>query len=148
MEIFKYDSKDVVVSAMGLPVEGFGEGSKVVVSRDGAVSERMKGVDGDITFNFLNSSDGTVTITLKYGCPWDTTFDQLVQAKELIPLSILHKKSNKGLVTVAAVESQPDLVAGTKGEDREWVFGVASTDFGLMSNAASAVAGVQYYTPS
>lgn len=145
-ELFTYNSLDVTLMVTGVEVKGFGKDTKIVVNRDGALSQRDGGVDGDLQVSFMNQTHGTMSVTLIYGCDWDTAFDQLSFGQKMFPVGLLHPKSKKMLITTGWVEEQPDVSLGNTAEDRTWTLGLANTDFGFVNNGGTVVQGTSFYT--
>ncbi len=145
-KIYTYNSKDVLILLGGMEMFGFGDDSKISVTRDGNLSEGDSGVDGDITISFLNTTKGNAEVTLKYGSEWDIALDNIAAHQLPITLTMVHKESNKVLNTVAWVEEQPDTVLGGKADDRTWNLGLQSADFSIAQNVESTITGYKFFT--
>ena len=148
MALYTYDSKEVNLYIGFVEVTGYGPDTKIVINREDDLITRTKGVDGDLQLNKQNMADGTMTVTLLYGCEWDIAFDQLSASKGVAPLTFVNAKGGKVLVTNAWIEQQPDISLGTEAEAREWVIGLQSTDFSAQGNTSSIKAAYEFLEDS
>ncbi len=140
-----YDSKRVDVSIGLSTVFGFGEGSKVVISRSENMNDFIIGVDGDIMGNRLNNVSGTMSITLLNSSPWNNIlaeWDSLTDQDPdnmWLPVTVRIPSSKMMLVATGALMTQPDVNLGTTAEDREWVFFLSSVKPDVMGTIDNAV---------
>ena len=145
-ELYTYNSKDVVLILSGIPVSGFAEDTKIVINREDDLTSRKKGVDGDLSVEFMNMSDGTAEVSLIYGSDWDTTFDQLASAQLIVNLTLVHAKGKKVLSSAAWIEGQPDVSYGTGVESRTWTIGLQNTSLTISDTASSLFSSIQPFS--
>lgn len=129
-----YDPKQVIITFGTTLVTGYGDGSVVVIERNGQSFTKKKGIDGTIDRTNMNAGDFQVTITLKQTSRTNYEFSEIHKSDQL---------NNDGIKTLtvkdlsgetffnapsAWIQSDPNIELGAESEDVEWVFDTGIAD--------------------
>ena len=135
-----YDPDDIILTlGAGFIVDQLGEGG-VTISRAESVSSVQNGITGDPVVNVSRMKHGTATVSLRAQSDADKILREIV-ATSLVPVFLftLEEKGTGALITTQAwVETQPDLTFTDSVADREWVFGLANAEIGIVSAISGA----------
>lgn len=140
-----YDSKRVDLSIGVNSVDGFGEGSKIVVSRANDMAVFTVGVDGDVVGNRENNETGTMTITLLAQSPWNTYLAEWAALtasspeRMWLPIVLRDPSTNVKLATAGALLTQPDVNFANTAADREWTFFLLSVNVSTLGQLSNAI---------
>lgn len=141
-----YDPKRVVQTLGGATITGFVEGSKVTVSKADPLTSTTRGIDGDMSININNMSDGTVSFTLMHNHPFNRTMMAWANAYRqktglyYLPYE-LNDPSGVGLTTLVWLETIPDYTAAQETGELTWVLHAQDAMIQPSQNIARGAAG-------
>lgn len=126
--LLSYDPKRVKLSVAGRTIDGFGDGTKITVSRTGNVTTTQTGVDGDKSVSYNNDYGGTLSFTLMHNAPLNSFMYALVKSYEIgetffFPV-VMNDPSGASVTTVGWIESQPSYDVGNETGSLEWTLGI------------------------
>ena len=145
-----YDSGRLIIQLGMADVFGFGESSKITISRGSDSITPTEGVDGEFTLNVSRKDLGTLAVNLQGASKWNKILMNWYVAGrmsgiQLFPVTIYDPATKSGLVTVGWVQTIPDSGLGETLADREWTIGLASTltdELGTLDNAINMAAAL------
>lgn len=137
--IATYDPQDIILALGTFTIEGFGDGG-ITIARNEDIASSQVGILGDVTVNTMRNKTGTLTINLKAHSLEDKTLREVITQGQIsaFPVLLKEKSSDNVLITQGWFQSQPDFVAASEIDDREWVIGLASVEFGFAAAAGTA----------
>jgi len=123
-----YDPKKVIVVVAGVPMKGFGSGTKVSISKEADDWNLHMGTDGEGTRGRVNDESGTITITLAASSPSNGILTTMREADKIAGAGVkpVMVKDMLGTTLVLAAQAwilkPPDIEFGTEVGEYEWVF--------------------------
>lgn len=130
MAVIKYDPKEVVITAGGLPIQGFAPGTFCVIAYAAEHWTKEVGADGEVARARTNDDTGSITITLMKGSPSNAILQALAAADlatgaGVVPVTVTDLGGGGGVVAPDAwIQKTPDLSFGAENGTVEWVFDV------------------------
>jgi len=123
MTQYNHDPKKVTLIFNGVAIEGFQEGTGVMLEPDSDVSTTSMGVDSGFTRNINTNISWTLTFTLQNGSPSNTFINSLIRSG--LPIAFLVKDANT-LNTQATglcyVQGMPSIGGELEAQGREYTF--------------------------
>lgn len=141
-----YDPKRVTQTLGGATVTGFGEASKVTITKADPLTSTTRGIDNEKSININTLTDGTVSFTLLHNHPFNLTMmawaNGYRQRSGLYYLPYeLNDPSGVGLSTLVWLETVPDYTAGQETGELTWVLHAQDAMIQPSQSTARAAAG-------
>ena len=145
MASFTYDAKEHFLTIDGFPIQGFQDGSEIVIEFDEDAITRQVDVDGrNVVFNRTNNYLATITFTLNEGAAANDFLSQLYQdfRRSEGGLAPMFFKDNNGRsvaqTDACTVQSMPTLGGGRESSGREWTIGTGQLEM-FVGGAEAAI---------
>lgn len=145
MATFTYDAKEHFLTIDGFPIQGFQDGSEIVIEFDEDAITRQVDVDGrNVVFNRTNNYLATITFTLNEGAAANDFLSQLYQdfRRSEGGLAPMFFKDNNGRsvaqTDACTVQSMPTLGGGRESAGREWTIGTGQLEM-FVGGAEAAI---------
>ena len=145
MATFTYDAKEHFLTIDGFPIQGFQDGSEIVIEFDEDAMTRQVDVDGrNVVFNRTNNYLATITFTLNEGAAANDFLSQLYQdfRRSEGGLAPMFFKDNNGRsvaqTDACTVQSMPTLGGGRESSGREWTIGTGQLEM-FVGGAEAAI---------
>jgi len=145
MATFTYDSKEHFLTIDGFPIQGFQDGSEIIIEFDEDAITRQVDVDGrNVVFNRTNNYLATITFTLNEGAAANDFLSQLYQdfRRSEGGLAPMFFKDNNGRsvaqTDACTVQSMPSLGGGRESSGREWTIGTGQLEM-FVGGAEAAI---------
>ena len=145
MASFTYDAKEHFLTIDGFPIQGFQDGSEIIIEFDEDAVTRQVDVDGrNVVFNRTNNYLATITFTLNEGAAANDFLSQLYQdfRRSEGGLAPMFFKDNNGRsvaqTDACTVQSMPSLGGGRESSGREWTIGTGQLEM-FVGGAEAAI---------
>lgn len=141
MALRTYDPRQVNISVGGVPMQGFADGTFLLIDRDEDAFTKVTGADGTSTRVKSNNRSGTLTLTLKQSSPSNDVLSGFAALDELsnsgvVPVLV---KDNSGtsiyFSATGWVQKFPASEFGKEINNREWILDLVDVDIFVGSNA-------------
>jgi hypothetical protein len=127
MSVRTYDPKQIIFSVGGNIMQGFAEGTFIVIADDEDRFTKVVGADGTVSRAKSNNTSTTVTATFKRTSPSNDVLSSIARDDEIANLGvvpILIKDLNGPSLMqadAAWIQARPDEEHSKEVDDREWV---------------------------
>ena len=145
MATFTYDAAQHFLTIDGFPINGFQDGSSIVIEFDADAMTRQVDVDGqNVVFNKSNNYMATVTFTLNEGAAANDFLTGLYRdyRQNRCAIAPMFFKDNNGRSLAQSdactVQSMPSLGGGRESSGREWTIGTGQLDM-FVGGAEAAI---------
>ena len=136
MATFTYSADNAFLILNGFPINGFQEGSEILITMDEEVVSKQVDIDGkNVTFNKLNNNTATIAFTLNDGVDANALLSAQYQAlKNNLAggvLPIFFKDGDTGTTFISdacTIKTLPSIVKGRESKGREWVLTTGQAD--------------------
>ncbi|CAB5223254.1 hypothetical protein UFOVP380_24 [uncultured Caudovirales phage] len=121
MALYTHDPKKVTLSIGGFSIEGFHEGSTLMLAPDAEVSTTTMGVDKDATRNVNTNISWTLTFSLQNGSPSNSILNGMAQGQTALPFMLKDGNTTNTLaVGTIYLKNLPSLGGALEAEGREY----------------------------
>ena len=126
-----YDPKKIVFTFGNAIIQGYADGTGILIARTTDNWEMEKGMDDATTWTKINNSSGDITLNLQQGSLSNNILTAFYTLDETANLGLLPflLKDILGLTTVTGIgriKKIPDLGFANAHTSREWVIGCES----------------------
>ena len=143
MGVRTYDFKKNKLILGGVPIQGYADGTGIVIERTEDMFTMVSGADGKVSRSKSNNFTGRLTITLKQTSSSNDFLSAIANLDEasnagVIPM-LLQDFGGTTLATASAawVVKKPNIELGKEITNREWIFDLADLTELIGSNAES-----------
>ena len=129
-----YDPKQVIITFGTKIITGFGEGTVVVVERNGQSFTKKKGIDGTVDRTNNNARDFQVTVTIKQTSRTNSDLSEIHASDQINndgvkPLTIKDLSGTTFFNAPSAwIQSDPNIEFAAESGDVDWVFDTGVAD--------------------
>ena len=140
MSNYTYSSEEVVISAGGVDIRGYGDSDFVSISFNEDSVRPIEGADNEVTWSVNSSSLATVTVTLMASSPSNDVFSGLHitdRATKLgtFPLFVKDTLGRDLFISDAArIIKFPDMTKSKDVGTREWTISCANSQMFVGGN--------------
>ena len=145
MGVRTYDFKKCKLILGGVPIQGFADGTGIVIERTNDSFSMVSGADGKVSRAKSNDYTGRLTITTKQTSPSNDYLSALLQLDEasnngVVPM-LLQDFGGTTLATASAAwgVKPPNIELAKEITNREWLFDLADLTEHIGSNPESGV---------
>lgn len=123
-----YDPKQVVVTFLGVPLQGFADGTFITITPSAERFTKAVGADGEVARGKSNDNTSEVTLTLIQTSESNTYLSSVQLADRTTnagagPLSIADLQGQSLFFTESAwIRQEPDVEYAKEVGERAWVF--------------------------
>lgn len=140
MTIANYSPDDVSCLAFGIPLDGFGDGTFITVSKDKVPFGTTETTDGAVSRIYTNSQTYTISLTFHRGSTSNDVLTKLWQLDEItqrgkFPL-LIKDLSGTDLFfsTTTWIEAIPNMIQSSTFDTRTWLLRSSSAVINIGSN--------------
>lgn len=140
MSLANYSPDEVNCLAFGIPLDGFGDGTFITVSKDKVPFGTIETADGSVSRIYTNSQTYTISLTFHRGSTSNDVLTKLWQLDEItqrgkFPL-LIKDLSGTDLFfsTNTWIEGIPNMVQSTNFDTRTWVLRSSQAVINIGSN--------------
>lgn len=140
MAIANYCPEDVNCLAFGIPLDGFGEGTFITITKDKLPYTTKETADGSIARMYSNSQTYTISLTFHRGSTSNDILTKLWQLDELtqrgkFPLFIKDLSgTDLFFSTNTWIEGIPSMSQSTSFDSRTWILRSSQAAINIGSN--------------
>jgi len=140
MGVRTYDFKKYKLIMGGVPIQGFADGTGILLERSEDMFSKVSGADGNVSRAKSNDTSGRLTITLKQTSPSNDYLSAIAELDEtsndgVIPM--LLKDFNGTTIATAPAAwcvKKPNTELAKEITNREWAFDLAELLYTVGSN--------------
>lgn len=123
MTQYNHDPKKVNLIMNGIAIEGFQEGSDLMLEPDSDVSTTSMGTDLGFTRNINTNISWTLTFTLQNGSPSNTVLNNFIRTNAAIQFLLKDANTvNSQATGFCYVQGMPSLSGSLEAAGREYTF--------------------------
>jgi len=140
-----YDPSKVVITADGVTLGGWADGTFVLVEREEDSFTKVTGADGQTSRAKSNNRSGTATLTFLQTSPSNEVLSVLLARDEregnaVFPFQIKEVGTEKRLFAATAwVQKMPNVEYGKDINNMEWTLALADIAFNITGSAGVGV---------